>query len=222
MKNLYKRYLPFLLRQKIELAFNKSDYFLSNYDELGCLFIHIPKGAGTSIAHALYGEQVANHYPASLYCDISEKKFKQYFTFTVVRNPWDRAVSAYNFIKQGGTKYVRPKGNELYKGKEFETFETFVKNVLNNSDLGTHDLVFQPQHKFVCDNSGKILVEHVGHLEKLDETLKILSDRIGKKVELPVINHVKKSQPYEAYYTDETYHIVKKIYQKDIVLFGYD
>lgn len=61
------------------------------------LFIHIPKNAGTSITKSLemenQGHVAALHYKRNL------EDFDEFFKFTVIRNPWDRVVSCYEFAR---------------------------------------------------------------------------------------------------------------------------
>lgn len=36
----------------------------------------------------------------------SQREFEDYFKFTFVRNPWDRLLSAFLFLKKGGANKV--------------------------------------------------------------------------------------------------------------------
>src|SRR5690554_6741845 len=58
-----------------------------NWSKANCIFVHVPKAAGTSVNKAIYGRTLG-HYSA---CEIQEKFPKLYervFTFSLVRNPW--------------------------------------------------------------------------------------------------------------------------------------
>lgn len=221
LKRLYKTLVPKLTRDRFELKIGCSDYYKNMYKKTGCIFIHVPKAAGTSIAHALYGRTIANHYPASLYYKISKKEFKKYFVFSVVRNPWDRLVSAYEFIKQGGTKYVKPPSHEIYNSGEFSNFESFVTKIVTRSDFTSLDMVFQHQHYFICDANNNILVDYVGRFEQLDELSQVIKSKIGFTFNLPSLNKTSQRDDYSSYYSRKTKDLVAQFYGVDIELFKY-
>lgn len=79
----------------------KVKHSLRPCDEMGCIFVHIPKAAGTSVAHGLFGRGVG-HKSIYEYRKIFGADFQEYFKFAVVRNPFSRVVSAYESLRRGG------------------------------------------------------------------------------------------------------------------------
>ncbi|MEZ8225877.1 sulfotransferase family 2 domain-containing protein [Vibrio splendidus] len=186
-----------------------------------CIFVHVPKVAGTSINHAIYGRTLG-HYSAS---DIKNKfpnLFNKAFTFSLVRNPWDRVLSAYHFAKQGKTATMGMYNAEQYQIPEFETFEAFVFEWLANKNVDELDFVFQTQSQFLTDAKGNILVDYIGKLENMSDSISYIESQIGRELVIPHANKVAREGSYHDYYTSqEMIDIVIAKYGQDIELFHY-
>lgn len=190
----------------------------------GIVFIHIPKAAGTSINQALYGRFMGHTHALDVE-RWGSATVKALPSFAIARNPWDRLVSAYRFAKRGAgvggdikAAILRP---EQYQTPEFERFDTFVTDWLSSRDISRLDYVFQPQSLFVCDQSGKLAVDHVGRVENLAPTLDFIRDSIGRPIELPVSNRSGGAIDYRDFYTPELAALVGRIYAEDARRFGY-
>ena len=61
------------------------------------IYIHIPKCAGRSICRAF--NEDFDHYTASYYQTHHSQWWQQYTVFTTVRNPYQRLLSMYHYIK---------------------------------------------------------------------------------------------------------------------------
>jgi hypothetical protein len=221
-KLIYRKFLPRLWQDKVDLIRGESQVFRPCFQETKSIFIHIPKAAGTSIARSIYGMNVG-HRKASDYIAISDSEFKKYYRFSFVRNPWDRAISAYNFVKQGGTSLVQPLPNNIYKSSMVDTFDTFLTEWLQHQDLGEIDVVFEPQYKYIFDYDENLLVDFVGKIENIEIDLKKIESKINRKIEMKNLNKSNRTtNPYHSEYTNESFEIISKIYAKDIALFNYD
>lgn len=186
-------------------------------DEYQCIFIHIPKAAGTSVALTLFG-QSSRHVPWFEYYQASPAKFESYFKFAFVRNPWDRLVSTYFFLKRGG---IDPQDRIWAESNlaAYPTFESFVLGWLSPEAILTW-VHFLPQHYFICDDSGKIMMDFVGRVENLEADYAMVAARLGCNRKLEKVN-VGSQQHYSHYYTDASRELVGRVYAKDIALFGY-
>ena len=117
-------------------------------------FIHIPKTGGTTVRQTLAknnidflfggGKGTGGHRPAHFF------KNENSFKFCVVRNPYTRAVSYYNYLKR--------KHDE--RGREFpyDSFENFIIETLEEPDTGykTSGMGFLPslwipQSRYIYD-----------------------------------------------------------------------
>lgn len=144
-----------------------------------CIFVHIPKAAGTSIErvfmkdlglnmdnrHSLLlgastnkslGPRRVSHLTVMEYLShhyISQELFEQYFKFTFVRNPYDRLFSTYKML--GYSDYLSFDGFVKYK----------LKDLLLSKDYG---FFLIPAYDYLFDNN-KLMVDFVGKFEDLKE-----------------------------------------------------
>ena len=186
-----------------------------------CIFIHVPKSAGTSVSKAIYGRTLG-HYSAAEISNAFPDLYKNSFTFGFVRNPWDRVLSAYSFAKLGRTSVMGVRNPEQYKIEEFSTFERFVCEWLPNQNLEKVDFIFRQQSDYLCDREGEIAVDKVGFVETLDLDLGEIARRLNKKIDVVRENSTRGADDkYRDYYSIEMRDIVACLYSKDIENFGY-
>jgi hypothetical protein len=220
LSSLYRNCLPLSWQQKIDVIRGESQVFRPCFESTKSIFIHVPKAAGTSIARAIYGMNVG-HRKAIDYYDVSNKKFDAHFSFAFVRNPWDRAVSAYNFVKQNGTGYVQPLPNSIYQSELFDSFERFVLQWLVNADLSKVDVVFEPQYKYICDRNNNIIVDHIGTVENMKSSILFLQKKLNVEIKIANLNQSTRKKDFRSYYNEETKKVIAELYKKDITLFNY-
>ena len=196
------------------------------------IFIHIYKTAGLSVWTALnpplsYWQQLAvryarrcnlilpfdrepypRHIKAPELIDIIGKKaFDSYFSFAFIRNPWDWQVSLYKYMLKETTHHQ----HEL--AKSFGNFDNYIRWRC------TEEVRFQKD--FIYSSDGELLVDYVGRFENLETDFQTICTRIGIIASLPKLN-VSNTTPYRQFYTDETTELVRKAFEPDITLFGYD
>tara|TARA_Y100000310_G_C20552192_1_gene748657 strand:+ start:306 stop:866 length:561 start_codon:yes stop_codon:yes gene_type:complete len=176
-----------------------------------CIFIHVPKTGGNSIKTIL-GLHRHLHSPAS---HKPEELLSEYFSFSFVRNPWDRLVSSYVYLKNGGM------GSKLdmdAKEKYIDNFKTFKDFVLNIDQTGLPNQQHLRQQTFWIDRE----LDFIGKFENLQQDFNKVCDKLDiLKQELPHTNKTNHKH-YTEYYDDETRQIVAEKYAKDIEYFGYE
>lgn len=217
-----------------------------------CIFIHIPKCAGTSIERALGHSQesaqrshqdhrgVRQIQPVTLNARLFHKRnavpllrrvksrfvkvtnpnnklmltkqqYDDYFKFTIVRNPWSRAVSWYANV-------IRDEIHLKNLGIDADiTFPEFMRRFAGTGGLRT-------QVSWLKDFAGDIPMDFVARYENLAHDWEVIS----RKLALPdtSLPHVLKSQShgrnYRDYYDEQTKELVAELYREEIELFGYD
>lgn len=199
-----------------------------------CIFIHIPKCAGSSIESALgmhgdidyiglkpYLKQKINdetlfgceaqHYSALEIRNIVNKDiFENYFKFSIVRNPWERFISHVAW-----SKGIWDKSNTLTKSDvdlALKKLKETPENLLNNH--------LKHQWKYLCDENGNILCDYVGRFESLTNDWSIVCKEIGVDLSLPkrMVSH---HEHYSKYLDDDQVDFLASFYEKDISQFGY-
>lgn len=212
-----KSLLPLSLRARIADARGRGVY--SGYaDEHRCVFIHVPKAAGTSIALTLFNSP-SRHVPWTEYYRANPGKFRRYFKFSFVRNPWNRLVSTYFFLARGGMDAADARwASQVLPA--YSGFGDFVRRWVDEQNVQTW-VHFVPQHQFVCDASGAVMVDFLGRMESIETDFARVAAKLGCTAELKKVN-TGNQEHYSHYYDDETREIVRRVYRRDIELFGYD
>ena len=197
----------------------KGDFSLRAFDRHECLFIHITKCAGTSVAKSLFGE-LPKHYTAIQYRVIfGRRTFNRYFKFAFVRNPWDRLYSAYSYLKGGGWSQWDHEWFQKNIGHALD-FNSFVLEWLQPKRVRSH-IHFRPQTDFICDSRGRPLLDHLGYFETLREDFRHITCILGLKTQLVHVNASKRFD-YRSVYTEDAIEKVRKLYYRDIIDLGYD
>ena len=178
------------------------------------VFIHINKTAGTSIGNAI-GLPVKNHLTAKeVIARIGQNKWNSAYKFTFVRNPWDKAVSLYEYRRKKDRTKIATRGI---------LFSDWVKITYGEEkDFSYYNVkAFQPQVEWLKDNQGNIAMDFVGKFESISEDFKQIAKAIGSDAELPHLN-ASKRVGYQSYYDNETRDIIAHWFREDIELFGYE
>ena len=180
------------------------------------IFIHIPKTAGTSI-ESVFGKCRAKHKTIKKTLrDIPQgKTHEDYFKFTFIRNPWDRIVSLYEYLKR----------EAIQADKAFLDFHEWVVTVVCKRHSERRNMNNERRHfATYCDwlepsNIGDTF--YIGRFENLQESFDIICDKIGHdQVKLP---HKLKSKRvhYTDYYDKSIEELVYNKYRDDIDKFNY-
>lgn len=192
---------------------------LIGYDKLKCIFVHIPKTAGISITNGLFQNMGGSHRTIKNYLlYFNNKDFNKYYKFCFVRNPWDRLVSSYVFLKNGGMN----EGDAKWAKKHLSNckdFEDFVTNFLHKKAIQNY-IHFKPQFEFISFMN-KILIDKIYKFEDIQSSINHLNKILNTEVTLKHQNKSQKAEGYKEYYNEKTMKIVANFYRKDIISFNY-
>lgn len=219
--------VPVSLRQRVHRFRHRRRYdalrsspSLTCFDNHQCIFIHIPRTGGVSISNALFGHLIGHHRTAEQYrCIFGHSAFRKYFKFTFVRNPWDRAVSAFSFLKAGGMDELDKQWARDYLS-DYDNFDSFVRGWITPQNI-RKIIHFVPQHEFIYSDDLRPFIDFTGRFEDLDADFQRVRYRLGLQTALQHMNASNRRE-YKRYYTRQSRDIIGEVYRTDIVLFGYD
>lgn len=203
------------------------------FHEHRAIFLHIGKTAGVAIERGLglpacdyreyqpdrvYGvhKGVMTQHATPDYIQqlISPDVWQDYFKFTIVRNPWDRMVSAYYYLYN-------------INKEKFGDFSSWLISmhgqVMDKSyRVGSH-VTPQIEYTHDQDNNEQIL-DYVGRYESLPDSYQHICYKLNIPYnELQVLNPSgkRKTKDYKTMYNNFTMNLVKQMYGTEIEMFDY-
>ncbi len=172
------------------------------------------------MSHAVYGRGLGHHKIGDVQA-LFPRLVKGSFSFAVVRDPFSRLMSAYNFAKAGKTADMGVDNPQQYQIPEFRTFDSFVQDWLVYKDASLLDYIFQPQTDFVCID-GEVSVDFVAKVETLENDLKFVAQTIGHSIQ---VRHLNKTggqvSSIVGDLSQSTRETILSIYSDDFLKLGY-
>jgi hypothetical protein len=197
----------------------RQEFSFVQFYKYKCIFVHIPKTAGISVAATLFKNRGGGHETIQYYQSILKPEdFDRFFKFTFVRNPWARLYSAYHYLKAGG---FGPNDKRWFEENlsQFKDFEEFVLHWLTPDNIQTKPH-FRPQTDFILDSDGVNRMDYVGRMENLCDDFEKITNKLSIKRKLSFMNRGQNSD-YSKAYTKEMIRLVEEIYKTDIVQLNY-
>lgn len=212
----------------------KTINYLKHLKRKKILFIWMPKTAGTSLYLALresynmreyltidYAKEFFNNQGPVTFSHISIKALKDLgiikdnfysnsYKFCVCRNPFDRFVSLFHYMK---------KRNLI---ADHLTAQDFMKEIMKGiPPIGAYNVKGLSQCNPQIDWIRGIEINQILRFENLDNDIKLLEALLNTRVELPVIN----VSPNRKKITEEldaiTIELIKEFYKEDFEFFNY-
>ena len=202
------------------------------------VFIHVPKAAGTTIERLLdpsVNDPAAppDYERAYGWCPVrrvwlqhatlqelvdfgllDRAEAAEFFTFAVVRNPFDRAVSDYFFLRR---KTMRAGSfAEMLRGEG--AWRALLQDRSSSRYRGDH---IRPQVDYVTLD-GQDGMDHIGRFEDLTATFEELANRGLHIGDTRAVNSGRyRSDHYSHFYRDSEISSVSERYRDDLERFGY-
>ncbi|MCB0962478.1 MAG: sulfotransferase family 2 domain-containing protein [Acidimicrobiales bacterium] len=202
------------------------------------VFLHVPKSAGSSIIEAMqaaggrhyldvgtiraaFPQQGIACFSHISYLDlreaglVSEDYARRAFTFTVVRDPFDRAVSLFHYLirhEKLPSRLTFALFSELLVQGLYEPIGLY--NVLGLSQCA-------PQVTWLRDRDGELMADLVGRFEDLEPLVRELRERGIVAGELGHANASAPRRDTSSYYRSaEVRRNVEEAYRADLEAFG--
>ncbi len=216
IRRFYTLLLPQKLRRYGETAIRGR--YPRVFDKQKFIFIHIPKTAGKSLTKVL-GSGGACHLSWRHYQGILEENIKDYYVFTIVRDPVDRLISSYTYMKSGGNRSIEDLRIKRDWIDPFNSFDEFVKESLSKSNV-ISSRKFRPQTTFLENEDGYIEQQiNIFRFENLHQAYREISEQLNIKKPLPHINSSNRGR--EVTISSESASIINEIYSRDFQNFNY-
>lgn len=167
------------------------------------VFIHIPKNGGSSLIDSLqdynpYLKKKKRRPNKRFVGHLTYLETKALFRpkeslsfFCITRNPWERAVSLFHYLKQFKDHHNEQKLLEyLEAGMSFEEFLVYINQNKGRETRG--------QFTYMCDETGNLAIDDVLDLSTIQKDL----DEFLKKNNCPAVNLGRKNASEHAHYTE--------------------
>lgn len=208
LKKIKKNYLNYKLKQ------HKDPNPVIQVNGQDVIFVHILKTAGTSVINAI-GQEFKLHLPVTeIIRRVGKESFDKSFTFSFVRNPWDKVYSHY--------KYNTRTNQHQMKTKPID-FNLWVKKCFGKEKdyfYYHRQIQFTDQLTWLKDEQNNMVVDFVGKFENINEDFEYIQKKLNLKDGLPHLNKTQKLS-YKGQYNQEAIDIIAEVFKADINYFNY-
>lgn len=194
------------------------------------VFVHVPKTGGTSFERskvfddARQFHQIGGHWTiGAMMAGVSRDRgpLSTFTTFSIIRHPCSRFVSAFNYLTKGGNS-----GDKKWAAKNIgnSTLEEFVQKLdLHQWSFAKHELHLKPQHMQLFYPNGTFGVGLLMCQEGWDVGMdRLLSVRPDMKGLLPATTHALEMHHEAcAALNPETRSHIEKFYALDYCIFNF-
>jgi len=210
------------LLQRLPISFYPYKQFMHKNK---CIFIHIPKNAGTSILKMFNDNAGRKHAKWYDFYRASHYFFNRYTKFAIIREPLERLHSSYQYYVLGGNKQAEDLAIQQQILAKSDSFESFINNVLN-ADFLMLQLLFQPQYLYIYDRQLNCRVDVLLRYEHLSQDWNNFAHKMQYPKNLPWLNASKNkydnSEDNSLEISSAARNKVQELYKFDYQLLGYN
>lgn len=207
-------------RQAVNKVFSGGAQLTGSFARHRCIFIHVPKCAGTSVCGALFGDDRPGHLPLTWYERAFPDFYRDAYKFAFVRDPLERALSAYRYLREDrGVRRDDP-ARELVN--DYADFDAFVRSWLCPENA-LRQIHFAPQHLFLTNSLGRMEMDFIGRQESIQQDFAHICHQLGVDVQLERRNSSGDASARAAEQCSEAAKtVIRDVYRRDYQLLGYD
>jgi hypothetical protein len=185
-----------LWKARLDFATGRAPSPLPHFAATRAIFVRVPKNASNALMGYLYPPgTVLPHYGAEFYRRAFPDAFARFLVFAPVRHPIERFASAFSYLKEvSHWPENRRLMDETYGF--IDSFAGFVAWLNHQPDLEAVEIMrwhhFRPQKEFLCDPSGRVIVDLAFPVEDTGPGMAVLRRHTGRPGALPVANASRK------------------------------
>lgn len=185
------------------------------FNETGVAFIHVPKNGGMSVNEFLYGRD-SGHRTAERWRYFGPADFAAWTKVAVARDPVDRFLSAFDFLRSPGMNFPDRRFARRYlrRHRDAESFIAHIDRTPRARRAVTSFFHFRPQTDYISAG-GEIIVDRLIPFERLAEELPTLA---GNGRSLPHINRTAGKRSKRAGLSPASLAFIADIYAADFEL----
>ena len=173
--------------------------------------VHCKKAGGMSLGH-LFPQFETHHNNMHEYFMMLGSSLKDYFAWSIARNPWDRMVSLFYYE------------NQVSKNCRTDDFKTFIVDMYDSVKSNTYEYYYDSveQIDYMKDLHDQFSLDYVACLGNIERDFEMVKKRTGipDYFKYPHANATKHGD-YRGYYDEETKRMVAELQYKDIEFFGF-